>query len=177
LDYKEEKSYTYNLAGNRATEKVVLGTATTTTYTYNSRGWLTSTNEVNGTTTTKVTYTYDGNGNQLSRMKEVTAPAGGTSSGDLSNASDYAAYYTYDVWNNMIQSVSGTSTVDNYYDGDGLRYGKKVNGGDMTISFYEYSDVTLEINATTGAQTALNVYGNNSSAEMGSSICTTVTAM
>jgi len=157
----KKTTYTYDTAGNRSTETSVSGATTITkTYTYNTLGWLTSTSEVNGTTTTKVTYAYDGNGNQISRMNEVTSPASGTSSGDLSNASDYAAYYVYDVWNNMAQSVSKGTTVDNYYDGDGLRYGKKVNGGDMTVSFYEYSDVTLEINGTTGAQTAVNVYGN-----------------
>jgi len=60
----------------------------------------------------------------------------------------------------MTQSVSGQNTVDMYYDGAGLRYGKTINGGDMTISLYEYSDVILEVSAATGAQTAVNVYGN-----------------
>jgi len=64
----------------------------------------------------------------------------------------------------MTMSASGTNTVENYYDGAGLRYGKRVNGGDLVISLYEYIDVTLEINASTGEQTAVNVYGNSSSA-------------
>ena len=52
----------------------------------------------------------------------------------------------------MTKSVSGGKTVDNYYDGAGLRYGKKVNNGDMTVSLYEYSNFILEINGTSGAQ-------------------------
>jgi len=31
-----------------------------------------------------------------------------------------------------------------YYDGAGLRYGKRVDGGAMTISLYEYDRVILE---------------------------------
>ena len=117
--------------------------------------------EVNGAMETTVRYTYDGNGNQTTRMKEITGPASGSPSGSLSNESDYAAYYAYDAWNNMTLSVSGENTVENFYDGAGLRYGRRVDGGDMTISLYEYADVILEINASTGAQTAVNVYGNH----------------
>jgi RHS repeat-associated protein len=154
-------TYEYDTAGNRSSETTVQSGATIAkNYGYNSKGWLTWTNEVNGTTTTVVTYTYDANGNQISKIKEETSPAGGAASGSLSNASDYAAYYSYDAWNNMTLSVSGSDVVENCYDGSGLRYGKKVNGGDMTISFYEYDDVILEINQTTNAQTAVNVYGN-----------------
>lgn|GEM_PF-6608842 len=56
--------------------------------------------------------------------------------------------------------VSGGTTVDNSYDGAGLRYGKKVNGGAMVVSLYEYDRVILEVNGSTGAQVAVNVYGN-----------------
>ena len=45
--------------------------------------------------------------------------------GSLSNGSDYVAYYVYDEWDNMTQSISGDNTVENYYDGNGLRYGKR----------------------------------------------------
>ena len=96
------------------------------------------------TSSTIVRYTYDGNGNQTTRMKEITGPASGSPSGSLSNESDYAAYYAYDAWNNMTLSVSGENTVENFYDGAGLRYGRRVDGGDMTVSLYEYADVILK---------------------------------
>ena len=142
-------AYTYNTAGNRATETVVAGSVTTTTtYTYNAKGWLTSVSAVSGSTTTVTTNTYDNNGNLVTKSKSVN---GGTA---------VVSSYTYDVWNNMTRSLSGGTTVDNYYDGIGLRYGKKTNNGAMTVSLYEYDRVILEVNATTGAQTAVNVYGN-----------------
>ena len=149
-------------AGNRATEKVVSGgVTTTTTYSYNTRGWLTTTVAVSGTTTTTVTYTYDQNGNQTISNKETVEPAtGGTISGGIFAGNEYVSYYTYDVWNNMTQSVSENNTVENYYDGNGLRYGRKVDDGAMTVSLYEYDKVILEVNGTSGAQTAVNVYGN-----------------
>ena len=116
--------------------------------------------ETGGATTTTVKYSYDANGNQTSSMKEVSAPAGGQPSGGLANASDYAAYYEYDEWDNMTRSASGESVVEYSYDGAGLRYGKRVDGGDMTVSLYEYDRVILEVNAATGEQTAVNVHGN-----------------
>ena len=124
------------------------GVTTTTTYAYNAKGWLTTTSAVTGSVTTVTTNSYDGNGNLLSKSKAV------------GSAAAVVTTYTYDIWNNMTKSVSGGKTVENSYDGAGLRYGKKVNGGAMTISLYEYDDVVLEINATTNAQVAVNVYGN-----------------
>jgi len=155
-------TYTYNTAGNRATETVVSGgVTTTTTYSYNTRGWLTTTVAVSGNTTMTVTYAYDQNGNQISSTKETVEPAtGGTISGGIFAGNEYVSYYTYDVWNNMTQSVSENNTVENYYDGNGLRYGRKVDDGTMTVSLYEYDKVILEVNGTSGAQTAVNVYGN-----------------
>ena len=80
------------ILGDRSSETVVHnGSMITTIYHYGVRGWLMSTVETNGAAETRVSYSYDRNGNQTSRVKGVTSPAGG--SGSLSNESDYAAYY------------------------------------------------------------------------------------
>jgi len=154
-------TYTYNAAGDRASETVVQGGATIArAYAYNGRGWLTSVTEESGAKTTVATYRYDGNGNRTSMMREETEPANGNQSGALSHGSDYAAYYGYDGWDNMVASATGAGTAEYSYDGAGLRYGRRLDGGAMVISLYEYDRVILEVDGGTGAQVAATVHGN-----------------
>jgi len=148
-------SYTYDPSGNRATQTIVIGADTTvTTYTYDSLNRLSGTEEkLNGITTETVIYTYDNNGNQLSKIR--TATIDGilqTPVTDLTN--------TYDLFNQLISTVTASGvTVINTYNGDGLRVGKSVNGS-LTRYLYEYQRVVLEVNVL-GDQTGCNVYGIN----------------
>jgi len=52
-------TYTYNAAGDRASETIVHGGATIArAYAYNGRGWLTSVTEESGAKTSVATYRY-----------------------------------------------------------------------------------------------------------------------
>ena len=156
-------TYAYNGAGDRSSETVVHGGATITrVYAYNLRGWLATVTETSGLTTTVARYRYDANGNQVSKMKEADSPPGGVgASGALANASDYAAYYGYDEWGNMVSSAGAGGAAESWYGGDGLRWGRRADGGGVTITLYEHDRAILELDGSTGAQTAANVYGNH----------------
>jgi len=148
-------SYTYDASGNRATQTVILGADTTiTTYTYDSLNRLLGTvTQLNGVATETVIYTYDNNGNQLSKTSTATIDGiPQTPVTDLTN--------TYDLFNQLISTVTASGVnVINTYNGDGLRVGKSVNGS-LTRYLYEYQRVVLEVNVL-GDQTGCNVYGIN----------------
>jgi len=152
-------SYTFDAAGNRKTQTVVLGTDTTiTTYTYDSQNRLTGTQEQkNGVTTETVVYTYDNNGNQLS--KTSTSYIAGVAQTPVVEQTNI-----YDLFNQLISTVTSTGvTVINIYNGDGRRVGKSVNGtsnDSSTRYLYEYDRVVLEVSVS-GIQTGRNVYGIN----------------
>ena len=160
-------SYTYDKAGNRLTETVTDGAnVTVTTYSYNEQNRLLNTITQGGGITQKTSYFYDNNGNMLSMVKSSMKPATpgtkatmtvgkvGTIAGDSSST-----FYQYDVWNQLVKSVEGSS-IDTYaYDGDGLRVQKAVNGV-VTGYLYENDKVVLEVDGS-GNQTAKNVYGTN----------------
>ena len=59
----------------------------------------------------------------------------------------------------MIKTISGDTIVENYYNGEGLRVAKVVNGV-LTRYLYEYDKVVLELDAD-GNQTGRNIYGTN----------------
>ena len=159
--------YTYDRAGNRLTETVTDGAnVTVTTYSYNEQNRLLNTITQGGGITQKTSYFYDNNGNMLSMVKSSMKPATpgtkatmtlgkvGTIAGDSSST-----FYQYDVWNQLVKSVEGSS-IDTYaYDGDGLRVQKAVNGV-VTGYLYENDKVVLEVDGS-GNQTAKNVYGTN----------------
>jgi RHS repeat-associated protein len=148
-------SYTYDAAGNRLTQTVVLGDDTTvTTYTYDSQNRLTgATITINETRTKDIAYVYDNNGNELTQTE--TSYVDGVPQTPVDVLTN-----TYDVFNQLITTAtSGGTTVTNVYNGDGLRVEKIVN--DVSTRYlYEYNKVVLELNSD-GDQTARNVYGIN----------------
>ncbi len=152
-------AYTYDGAGNRATQTVTETTAgvvtiTTLTYTYDALNRLTCVDKlVAGVQTEKITYTYDNNGNQLITTRTpYTAGVAGTPVVIQTN--------TYDLRNQLIRTVTENGTVvENVYNGDGLRVAKTVNGA-TTHYLYEYQRVVLEKNSL-GDTIGRNVYGTN----------------
>lgn len=158
--------YTYDAAGNRLTETVTQnGRSTVTGYEYNDQNRLLKTETVSEDVTENVVYAYDANGNMLSSTKETlkTAQEGQTPSAGIYRAGSsnerYITFYRYDVWNQMVKSITGDKTVTMTYNGDGQRVEKTVNG-EITRYLYEYDDVVLEADGT-GSQKAKNVYGLN----------------
>ena len=147
-------TYTYDDAGNRATETIVVGTDTTlNTYTYNSQNRLISIEEkLNDVVQNVYDYAYDNNGNELTKTRtpyENGVPQ--TPVIDVTNS--------YDAFNQLIQSVNDTTTSTYEYNGEGLRVSKTVDS-DVTLYLYQYSLVILETDEY-GDETAHNVYGVN----------------
>jgi len=99
-------TYTFDAAGNRKTQTVVLGTDTTiTTYTYDSQNRLTGTQEQkNGVITETVVYTYDNNGNQLT--KTSTAYIAGVPQTPVVEQTN-----TYDLFNQLISTITSTGVT------------------------------------------------------------------
>lgn len=171
--------YKFDMAGNRASETVTIGTQITTTlYEYNEQNRMISTTvEVNNQRNiTK--YSYDGNGNLTSKTGEIFKkidPAnpptphfgmyivGQSEGGVTEHAKQIASnicYYSYDKFNRMIKaSPVGASAAEYKYNGEGLRV-EKIADGKTTRYMYEYDKVVLETDGR-GRQTARNVQGLN----------------
>ena len=149
-------TYTYDAAGNRKTETIVeSGTTTYNDYEYNSQNRLVKiTTKVNNVLTQVIDYAYDNNGNQLTTTKTPYSNGVAGVPEVLENI--------YDEFNQLIKTTSAGVTVENTYNGDGLRVSKKV-GSTVIRYLYEYDKVVLEIESQTGQQDKIsrNVYGTN----------------
>ncbi len=159
--------YTYDKAGNRLSETVTQGTQTVvTTYTYDRQNRLVSTIKQGSGTKETDKYTYDDNGNMLSKAVETTKPSGqGSGSGTVTvtkagtSTGSGITFYEYDVWNQLAKTTEGSTTSAYAYNGEGYRVQKTVNG-QITRFLYEADKVVLETDGS-GNQTAANVYGTN----------------
>jgi RHS repeat-associated protein len=131
--------------------QVVYPNGEAVTYAYNTVGNRTAmTSTVSGV----ITYTYDAGDRLLTASGTV---ATWDANGNMLTKGSTA--YTYDAANRLTQVVSGTTTVQFTYDGDGNRASKAVNG---TTTSYLY-DVNLPLPQllveTPGGQSTLYLYG------------------
>ena len=125
-----------------------------TTYNYNSLNRLTETvTTLDDVTSESAAYAYDNSGNMLT--KTVTPYVSGVPQ------TPYAALSnSYDNFNQLITSVTSDGyTVNNIYNGEGLRVQKTVNGT-ATKYLYEYDKAVSEYDSQND-QTARNIYGLN----------------
>ncbi|MCL1872749.1 MAG: hypothetical protein FWF85_01355, partial [Clostridiales bacterium] len=159
-------TYTFDNAGNRATESVQLGSTTTATgYSYDANNRLLGTQTSEGQSIIgSDEYTYDKNGNMLSRISFEGSPPNTTPGLSLEIlgeevGSGTSALYSYDVFNNMIEVKEGNNRIEMKYNGSGQRVEKTVNGT-TTRYLYEYDQVILEVNGS-NTQTGRNIYGLN----------------
>ena len=123
-------AYTYDDYNNRQSMAVTGTGAATVTYTYDLDNRLQA--EVNSLTGT-TSYTYDNNGNQLSKGSQT---------------------YTYDGFNQLVGAVNGAQTMTYSYNGDGLRTSKTVNGV-KTQYVWDGQEIALELD---GAGNVTNKY-------------------
>ncbi|WP_270164504.1 S8 family serine peptidase [Paenibacillus sp. SYP-B4298] len=169
-------SYRYDAAGNRTEEKTTQGSSVTiVTYSYNEQNRLQSTVSQTASETQTDRYRYDGNGNMIHKSREVTKALNLASppvttfgmfiegqTNENARISDIVSgteSYTYNVWNQMVKSSSGSGTVNYAYNGEGYRT-KKITGNQTTHYLYESDKVVLETDGS-GKVLARNVYGLN----------------
>lgn len=146
----EERTYTYDKAGNRLTQKKELASGTETTeYTYNNLNQLLSSKTTNGegTVTEQKGYLYDANGRQAKETDSISNTVIG-SSYDL--AGRLASY-------KKTEKDTVTLTQTNQYNGAGARI-RKTEGEEVTNYFYGQGSV-LYTEDETGAGTSLNLSG------------------
>ena len=118
-------TYTYDQVGNRI--RMVLG-STTTVYCYGSFNRLTGYYTTTSCGSPAVSYTYDANGNTVTKT-------GGW-------------IYSYDYENRLTKVVqSGTTKQQNYYDGDGNRV-KQVAGSSTFTYSYQGLNILYDKNVT-----------------------------
>ena len=70
-----------------------------------------------------------------------------------------AATFTYDALDRMTQAVSGGTTVQYAYDGDGVRLRKTVNGTATSYLQDVGAPLPIVVGETTSGQTSRYVYG------------------
>jgi len=168
-------TYTLDEVGNRLTMQDLDGT---TTYGYDDLYRLTDVTYPDGeavaygydtmgnrtvmtsTVSGVVTYTYD-NGD---RLLSYTGPGGTThltwdDNGNMTGKG--GATYTFDALDRLTQVVSGTTTVQFAYNGDGVRLGKTVNGTATDYVQDVAAPLPVVLTETTGGQSSRYVYGND----------------
>ncbi|THF81694.1 RHS repeat-associated core domain-containing protein [Cohnella fermenti] len=126
--------------------------------------------------TERVDYTYDNNGNMISKSTEerkktdpmnLPEPTFGifvygqvTDNPRIVTVLEGVARYEYDVFNQLIRVSMGNGGASYQYNGEGLRVRKTGSDGETTNYMYEYDKVVLETDGN-GKQTARNLYGLN----------------
>ncbi len=146
--------YTYYKAGNKKTETITYqGEITQTTYNYNKQNRLLNTvKTANSKKVEERIYTFDRNGNQL--KETITLFENGIEKETKENKN------TFDVLNRLIKTqTSEGNTVNNTYNGEGIRVSKEVDGK-LRRYLYEYDKVVLELDEQ-GNTVGRNVYGLN----------------
>ena len=151
-------SYTYDAAGNRATETVTQGgVSVTTTYEVNAQNRLVSVTVPDGPMTRITRYTYDAAGNMLSSLTETLAPAGvELPEVFLSRMSADVSLFSFNARNQMVRAEANGATVTNSFGPERLRTGKATEENTWQFK-YEYDRIVLEKDSS-GAMT-LNIYG------------------
>jgi YD repeat-containing protein len=111
-------TYTYDAAGNRATQTITLGaTSTVTTYTYNEQNRLQSTlTQQNGTTTQTAAFTYDNNGKELTET--ITPYVNGVPQ------TPQVTTTIFDRFNQMVSTLTPIGmSITNTYNGEATKCG------------------------------------------------------
>ncbi|QSX04825.1 S8 family serine peptidase [Sedimentibacter sp. zth1] len=170
-------SYSFDKAGNRKTEIVIVGeNLTGTSYIYNEQNRLISAEtKLSDKKTEKTIYEYDNNGNLKSKTKSIMTITDANTPTDIQNMPSFEleiirstdkgsgsqdlTLYSYDNFNRLIMLKEGSTTSIYNYNAEDYRTEKTING-ETTLYLYESDKVILETD-NTGNQLAKNVYGTN----------------
>lgn len=168
--------YAYDKAGNRLIEwKYVSGALIEETkYKYDTSNRLLTTDtksQVAGSSN-QVSYTYDANGNMLSKRTSVIKPFENGNQpifilDKIGASPNTLTQYTYDCLNQLKTSDDGTHKISYKYNGMGYRVEKTVVKGSSeapvtstTRYLYESDKVVLEVDGA-NQELAKNTYGTN----------------
>lgn len=159
--------YGYDKAGNRISEMIMEdGTTASTVYTYDELNRLLKTVTTYEDAVITYDYQYDYNGNLYSKTKSTQGSGttlekivGLTFAGETENGvSQYAEFYEYDEFNQLVKLMNGSNVNTYSYNGEGMRVAKTI--GDVTTLYgYEYDKPVIESDGTNF--TAVNLYGTN----------------
>jgi RHS repeat-associated protein len=164
-------TYTLDAVGNRLSVEDLNGL---TNYTYDPLYRLTQVTYPHGET---VSYSYDSMGNRLSMNSSQSGITNYTydvgdrllSAGPLNFAWDAngnmigkgSATFTYDALDRLTTAISGTTTVQFEYDGDGTRLSKTVNGIPTDYVQDLAASMAMILTEETAGETDLFVHGND----------------
>jgi RHS repeat-associated protein len=131
---------------------------------------LVNTVETSGNAEKTTDFHYDNNGSQISKLVSTISDAAGDEEFTLTppgtGTDDEITFElnAYDAFGHLV-SVQNDNYIAKYeYNADGLRTSKSITQSGVTTStkfLYESGYITLELDGS-GAQTAYNVYGNDS---------------
>ncbi|WP_461612180.1 RHS repeat-associated core domain-containing protein [Clostridium sp. Marseille-QA1073] len=156
-------SYTYDLAGNRETEKIVDKDLTLLNrYIYNGQNRLLSIiSSQNDIVVSEKYFKYDNNGNQIAEKTTNIEPSELLIGARIiSSLNEEHIDYKYDLFNQLIEVVKDNKTIaKNGYDAEGLRVLKDIEGN-ITNYLYEGDNVILETDKD-GQELARNVWGTS----------------
>lgn len=162
-------AYTLDAVGNRL---VMTDTEGVTSYSYDALNRLTSVDYPGGE---QVDYAYDPMGNRTVMTGTVSGVtsyaydagdrllnAGGTPftwDANGNQLSKGSAIFTFDALDRLLGVISGTTTVEFAYNGDGVRLGKTVNGAPTSYVQDVAAPLPVVLAETTAGQTTYYVYG------------------
>ena len=148
------QSYSYlyeDLRSNRTKMTVTGDNARVVDYTYNLANQLMTEKTGNET----IIYSYDNNGNQILKAKQITSP-GGTSGIGVEYGGDLLEEYEYDGFNQLTSvKIEGVDTAYKY-KADGLRL-SKTTGGVTTQHIWDGQNISADM--TNGTVTAKYLRG------------------
>ena len=154
-------SYTYDSAGNR-TKLTATGTESyVIDYTYNNVNQLTSETKTESGATETTSYTYDANGNMLSK----TSPEG-TQANTYNNLNQLVSSitagvtisYTYNVDGIRTSKTVGTATTDYLLDGGNVV--AESQNGDVTATYLRGANLLSTDNGTSTSYYLFNAHGD-----------------
>ncbi|MCB0200866.1 MAG: right-handed parallel beta-helix repeat-containing protein, partial [Anaerolineae bacterium] len=162
-------TYTLDAVGNRL---VMTDTDGVTNYDYDVLYRLTDVDYPDGE---QVDYAYDSMGNRTTMTSTVTGvtsytydasdrllDAGGlpfTWDANGNQQSKGSVAFSFDALDRLLRVISGTTTVDFDYNGDGVRLGKAVNGVPTSYVQDMAAPLPVVLSETTAGQTVTYVYG------------------
>ena len=149
VDADGPTAYVYDLLNRLA--QVVYPDGETVTYAYDAVGNRTA---MTSTMSGAINYTYNAGDRLLS-----AGPISATWDANGNTLTKGGIAYTYDAANRLTQIISGTTTVQFTYGGDGNRVSKTISGATNNYIFDPNLSLPLLLVETTGGQNTLYLYG------------------